>query len=115
MSQTIQERNMELVLEEPIIASDPKNPPSAREILLLGPYGVLGTGVVPADAAAPNALVAVVVFAGVAKPAAAGQADSAVEALLAEPVLQRDIGAGRVVVVQDAADEAKGIGQATLF
>ena len=43
---TIQERNTALVLEETIMASDSKNPPSAREILLLGPYGVLGTGVV---------------------------------------------------------------------
>jgi len=53
MSQTIQERNTALVLEEPIVASDPKNPPSAREILLLGPYGVLGTGVVDAATANP--------------------------------------------------------------
>ena len=30
-----------------------KNQPSAREILLLGPYGVLGTGVVDAAAAKP--------------------------------------------------------------
>ncbi|HEV3342842.1 MAG TPA: SDR family oxidoreductase [Pirellulales bacterium] len=43
---------MALLLEEPIMASDPKNPPSVREILLLGPYGVLGTGVV--DAAGGN-------------------------------------------------------------
>src|SRR5260370_41449610 len=53
MSQTIQERSTALVLEEPIMVSDPKNPPSVREILLLGPYGVLGTGVVPAASANP--------------------------------------------------------------
>ena len=53
MSQTIQERNTALVLEETVMASDPKNPPSAREILLLGPYGVLGTGVVDAATANP--------------------------------------------------------------
>src|ERR1700680_4644883 len=52
MSQTIQERSTALVLEEPIMVSDPKIPPSVREILLLGPYGVLGTGVV--DAAGAN-------------------------------------------------------------
>src|ERR1700736_4525609 len=50
---TIQERNTALVFEETIMVSDPKNPPSAREILLLGPYGVLGTGVVDAAAANP--------------------------------------------------------------
>ena len=35
------------------MASHPKNPLSAREILLLGPYGVLGTGVVDAATANP--------------------------------------------------------------
>jgi hypothetical protein len=34
------------------MASDPKNAVPVREILLLGPYGVLGTGVV--DAATPS-------------------------------------------------------------
>jgi nucleoside-diphosphate-sugar epimerase len=53
MSQTIQERNTALVLEETIMASRPKSLLSAREILLLGPYGVLGTGVVDAAAANP--------------------------------------------------------------
>src|SRR5260370_17712147 len=53
MSQTIQERSTALVLEEPIMVSDPKNPPSVREILLLGPYGVLGTGVVDTASANP--------------------------------------------------------------
>jgi hypothetical protein len=35
------------------MASDLKNPLPARGILLLGPYGVLGTGVVDAAAANP--------------------------------------------------------------
>jgi len=35
------------------MASDPKNPLPARKILLLGPYGVLGTGVVDAATASP--------------------------------------------------------------
>ena len=50
MSQMIQERNTPLVLEEMIMASDSTNRTSTREILLLGPYGVLGTGVVDAAA-----------------------------------------------------------------
>src|SRR5260370_42007409 len=39
--------------KETIMASHPKNPLSTREILLLGPYGVLGTGVVDAASANP--------------------------------------------------------------
>jgi len=39
--------------KETIMASDPNNPLPARKILLLGPYGVLGTGVVDAATANP--------------------------------------------------------------
>src|SRR5277367_2877170 len=53
MSQTKQERNKALVREKTVIGAVSENPPSTREILLLGPYGVLGTGVVDAATADP--------------------------------------------------------------
>src|ERR1700738_3342430 len=53
MSQRIHERNTAPVFEGTIMHSDPRSPPSVRDILLLGPYGVLGTGVVDAATANP--------------------------------------------------------------